>query len=170
MEPLNKKERKKAFWKFLAFFVITIIFLMGAVYINVGLLPGEQNEVLRAKYERLDQEVKFQTDFSEGIKEVKATLDSINQSNQNVMYLEQVINTKLAGIQESVSQTDSLQQDKLYNYIIQALLDLQESKRKLRDLQDTQKLIEKYQENIERYKEELEQTQQNLNLCRQLSQ
>lgn len=169
MEPLNKKERKKAFWKFLAFFIVTILFVMGAVFINFR-IPKEQKELLKKENKVLNAELEFQTDFTKGIKEVKATLDSINQSGQNVMYLEQVISTKLAGIQEKITQADSLRQRKLYNYVIQSLLALQESKRKLRDLQSSQKLIKKYRQNVKRYKKALEQTEEDLSLCRQLSQ
>lgn len=169
MEPLNKKERRRAFRKFLAFFSITMLVVTGAVYINVH-IPVEENEDLRAKYEQLNNELEFQTDFANSIREVKAILDSINQSGQNVMYLEQVASTKLAGVKESVPVTDSLRQDKLYDYVIQTMLALQESKRKLRDTRASQKLIGDYQQNIERYKEALEQTQRDLDICRQLSQ
>lgn len=169
MEALNKQERRKAFWKFLAFFLITILFVTGAVYINFQ-IPVEENEVLRSKYEQLNNEIEFQTDFAENIRDVKITLDSINQSGQNVMYLEQVVSTKLAGVKESVPENDSLRQHKLYDYMIQTMLALQESKRKLRDLRESQNLIGDYQQNIERYKETLEQTQRDLDICRQLSQ
>lgn len=169
MEALNKKERRRAFWKFLAFFLITILFITGAVYINFQ-IPVEENEVLRTQYERLNYELEFQTDFAKSIREIKVTLDSINQSGQNVMYLEQVVSTKLAGVKESVPETDSLRQYKLYDYVIQTMLALQESKRKLRDLREAQELIGDYQQNMERYKEALEQTRRDLDICRQLSQ
>ena len=168
MEPLNKKERKKAFWKFLAFFIVTILFVMGAVFINFD-IPQEQKKLLAKENKILNRELDFQTDFSKGIRDVKAMLDSINQSGQNVMYLEQLVNTKLAGINQSIPDGDSLRQRKLYNHVIQSLLALQESKRKLRDLQNAQKLIQKYKKNIKRYKEALEQTEEDLSLCRQLS-
>lgn len=169
MEPLNKKERRRAFWKFLAFFSITILFVTGAVYINVH-IPVEENEDLRAKYEQLNNELEFQTDFANSIREVKVTLDSINQSGQNVMYLEQVVSTKLAGVKESVPESDSLRQQRLYDYVIQTMLALQESKRMLRDSRESQNLIGDYQQNIERYKEALEQSRRDLDICRQLSQ
>jgi predicted GNAT family acetyltransferase len=168
MEPLNKKERKKAYWKFLAFFMVTILFVTGAVFVNFQ-IPVQENDVLRAQNERLNRELEFQTDFAAGIKEVKAKLDSINQSGQNVMYLEQVVSTKLAGVQESIPRADSLQQRKLYDYVIQTMLALQETKRKLRDLKESQKLIGEYQQNVERYKDALEQSQRDLDICRQLS-
>ena len=168
MEPLNKKERKKAFWKFLAFFIVTILFVMGAVFINFD-IPQKQKKLLAKENELLNRELDFQTDFSKGIKEVKATLDSINQSGQNVMYLERLVNTKLAEINQSIPEGDSLRQRKLYNYVIQSFLDLQESKRKLRELQNAQKLIQKYKKNVERYMEALEQTERDLSRCRQLS-
>lgn len=169
MESLNKKERRRAFWTFLAFFLVTLLFVTGAVYMNVQ-IPVEENKVLRAQYAQLDQELEFQTDFAESIREVKVTLDSINQSGQNVMYLEQVISTKLAGVKESIPQNDSLRQHKLYDYVIQTMLALQESKRRLRDLREAQQLIGDYQQNVERYKETLEQTRRDLDICRQLSQ
>lgn len=169
MEALNKKERRRAFWKFLAFFLITILFITGAVYINFQ-IPVKENKVLRTKYERLNHELEFQTDFAKRIREVQVTLDSINQSGQNVMYLEQVVSTKLAGVKESIPESDSLRQHKLYGYVIQTMLILQESKRKLRDLREAQKLIGDYQQNVERYREALEQTQRDLDICRQLSQ
>ncbi|SHF23783.1 hypothetical protein SAMN05443144_106191 [Fodinibius roseus] len=169
MKALNKKERRRAFWTFLAFFLVTLLFVTGAVYINVQ-IPVEENKVLRTQYAKLDRELEFQADFAESIREVKVTLDSINQSGQNVMYLEQVISTKLAGVKESIPQNDSLRQYKLYDYVIQTMLALQESKRKLRDLREAQQLIGDYQQNVERYKEALEQTRRDLDICRQLSQ
>lgn len=169
MEPLNKKERRKAFWQFLAFFLITVLFITGAVYINVQ-IPVKENKVLRAKYDRLRKELDFQTEFASSIREVKATLDSINQTGQNVMYLDQVVSTKLAGVKESIPHADSLQQSRLYDYVIQTMLTLQESKRKMRDLKNSKNLVDDYKNNIERYKKALEQTKRDLTTCRQLSQ
>ena len=168
MEPLNKKERKKAFWKFLAFFIATILFVLGAVFINSS-IPQEQRELLAKENEMLNRELEFQTDFSKGIKEVQAKLDSINQPDQNVMYLDRSVNTKLAEINQSIPEGDSLRQRKLYNYVIQSFLDLQEAKRKLRELQDVRKRIKDYQENTEQYKEALEQKERDLLRCRQFS-
>lgn len=169
MEALNKKERRRAFWTFLAFFLVTLLFVTGAVYINFQ-IPVEENRVLRTKYEQLNDEFEFQTEFAKSIREVKVTLDSINRSGQNVMYLEQVISTKLAGVKESVPPNNRLHQHKLYDYVIQAMLALQESKRRLRDLREARQLIGDYQQNIERYKEALEQSRRDLDICRQLSQ
>jgi len=169
MEALNKKERRKAFWMFFAFFSVTILFVTGAVYMNVQ-IPVEENKVLRSKHEQINSEFDFQADFAKNIREIKATLDSINRSGQNVMYLEQVVSTKLAGVKESIPETDSLRQHKLYDYVIQSMLALQEAKRKVRDLKASQDLIGEYQQNIERYKEALDQTRRDLDICRQLSQ
>lgn len=169
MDPLNKKERRKAFWQFLAFFLITVVFIMGAVYINVQ-IPVKENEVLRAKHQRLSKELEFQTELASSIREVKTTLDSINHSGQNVMYLDQVISTKLAEVKESIPHADSLQQNKFYDYIIQTMLALQESKRKLRDLRNSKNLVDDYKNNMERYKKALEQAKRDLTTCRQLSQ
>lgn len=169
MEPLNKKERNTAFWKFLAFFLVTVILVITAVFINFQ-VPLKENRLLRAEYEKLNQEMEFQSRFANEIHEVEGILDSINREGQNVMYLEQLASTKLAAMKESIPANDSLRQREMYDYVIQALLSLQDNKRNLRSSNESRTLVNEYRENLERYKDALEQARRDLDICRQLAQ
>lgn len=168
MEPLNKKERKKAFWRFLTFFLVTVILVVAAVFINFQ-IPLKENRLLRAKHEKMNRELEFQTGFTKNMHEVEEILDSINHRGQNVMYLEQLVSNKLAGMKESIPGDDSLRQRKMYDAIIQALLALQDSKRHLREHEESRTLLAEYEQNIEHYREALDQAKRDLDICRQLS-
>lgn len=168
MEPLNKRERVKAYYRFLLFFLITVVVIILAVFINYQ-IPMKENKILRVQYEQLNKELEFQTSFSRKMNEVQNILDSINNTGQNVPYLEQLVSTKLAAMKESIPVNDSLKQRKMYDYTIQTLLTLQDSKRNLRDYKESQVLIKQYEDNIQKYKDAYEQSKRDLDICRQLS-
>lgn len=167
MEPLNQQERKKAFWKFLAFFIVSMLFIVGAVYFNFE-IPEQREGVLRDKYELLSNEFKFQEEFGKKFKQVSITLDSINVEGQNDMYLSQKASNKLANMQEMVSNTDTLKQRVMYTNMIQVLLDLNRAKKKLRNLEVSPEVIKQYKQRIQEYKKALEDAKKRMRNYRQL--
>ena len=168
MRPINQKERSDLFWKFLLFFVITIILVTSAIYINVQ-LPVQENKLLKIRYDQVNKELEFQSVFSKKMNDVRNILDSINNSGQNVLYLEQLASTKLAGMKESIPPSDSIRHKAMYDHIIQTLIALQHSKRNLRDFKESQTALKQYEVNMQKYKEELDNVRRDLDICRQLS-
>jgi hypothetical protein len=168
MKPLNKAERITLFLKFLSFFVITVALIVAAIFIDFQ-IPHVENKLLKQRYEQINKELVFQTAFSKKMHEVKLILDSINNSGQNIMYLEQLASTKLAGMKESIPDNDSLSQKALYDYIIQDLITIQYGKRDLRNFKESQSAIKAYETSLDGLKNELDQAKRDLDICRQLT-
>ena len=168
MKPLNQNTRNDLYLKFLLFFFLTSALVVLAIFVDVQ-LPTQENKILKAKYAQINKELEFQSGFTKKVNEVRSILDSINNSGQNVMYLEQLASTKLAGMKESIPVEDSIKQKALYDYMIQTLIALQNSKKNLRDFKENQAALKQYELNIQKYKEELDNTKRDLDICRQLS-
>ena len=168
MRPLNYKDRRRTFLRFLIMFLITVILTVSALFINFR-IPVSENRQLKAGYETVNRELDFQSDFTRKFNEVKEILDTIDQPGANALYLEQLVSSKLAGMKEAIPVKDSLRQRKMYDYIIQSLLSLQESKRNLKEFSHSRELITQYQQNLQQYKDALDQAQRDLDICRQLS-
>ena len=168
MDPINKAERLNLFFTFLIFFILTVALILFAVFVDFK-VPVKEIEMLRTENNKLNRELEFQKGFSKKVNEVKLLLDTINQGNQNVLYMEQVASSKLAAMKESIPPADSLREKAMYDYIIQILLSLQENKRNLRDHKQSKMLVSEYQQDMEKYQQALDQAKRDLDICRQLS-
>jgi hypothetical protein len=149
-------------------FLITVALTVSALFINFR-IPVSENQLLKTGYENVNRELEFQSDFTKKFNEVKEILDTIDHPGANTLYLEQLVSSKLAGMKEAIPAKDSLRQRKMYDYIIQSLLSLQESKRNLKEFSHSRELITQYQQNLQQYKDALDQAQRDLDICRQLS-
>src|SRR5438067_10648036 len=81
MKPINRAERKKAFWNFLLFFLITVAVIVAAVLFSVQ-VPFKENDRLRKEADVAYNEKVFLQGFEIRMQETMNLLDSVNLSDR----------------------------------------------------------------------------------------
>ncbi|AWK05195.1 hypothetical protein HYN56_13520 [Flavobacterium crocinum] len=168
MEVLNKKERQKAFYAFLAAFFITFFIMFLAVSFNLY-LPTAENKLLKAENEMMKREYDYQTNFSIKIDSVRMTIDSINSPKVDNDFQQRLANVMVANIYQKIPK-DSTENKKLYNNIILAYKNIIDYKKQIRSLTHNAHLIDSLNQSAKTYKEELEKVSRDLDVCRQIYQ
>ncbi len=166
MEPLNKNERARSFWKFLALLLGVILLAVAAVFVNYR-VPYVENEILRAQNAKYEAQLGNDFGFYQKLDTVKQLLDKINNPGENVVYLEQFISATLVDMGKKLSDTTARKE--FYSNIIALSLELQKSKKQLRDLGGASKDVETYKADLEKLSRDLDNAKRDLDLCRQLS-
>ncbi|TAJ15417.1 hypothetical protein DMA11_01915 [Marinilabiliaceae bacterium JC017] len=168
MKPLNAKQRRNAFIKFLMLFILSTAIIVGAIYFDFQ-VPARENTFLRNKISQSQLLEKQEQHFAQQMEKVKGLIDSLDMKDINYGYMDQLITTELAIMQSSISEEDSTFRSDMCSNIIQTYLELKNAKTDLLDLQDAKEELEEYGEIIDEYKEELDQAKRDLDICRQLN-
>jgi uncharacterized coiled-coil DUF342 family protein len=163
MKPQNTPERKKAFFSFLAFYIITTLVLLGAVFFGMR-VPYAQNDRLQNQVDVYETERDFTETFSSKSNDVKSMLDSINKGGVQAELLDGKISENLRSMNNMIS--DSTSTKKLYQDMVQSLADLQMAKKQLRDASGKDANLSEYMKQIESLKSELNQANNTILLMR----
>jgi|APTNR8051073442_1049403.scaffolds.fasta_scaffold12328_3 hypothetical protein len=166
MEPLNKNERARSFWKFLALLLGVIALSIAAVFVNYK-VPYVENEILRSQNAKFESQLGNDFSFYQKLDTVRQLLDKINNPGENVVYLDQFISSTLVEMGKNLSDTTSRKE--FYSNIIAQSLELQKAKKQLRDLGGASKDVETYKSDLEKLSRDLDNAKRDLDLCRQLS-
>ncbi|AEH02121.1 type VI secretion system transmembrane protein TssO [Lacinutrix sp. 5H-3-7-4] len=165
MKPKNSKERRSAFFKFLALFVITMLAILFAVYFNFK-VPNQENTLLKAQVKSVEKEMEFQNNFSKEMSEIKRMIDSLDVPGQNLPYQNSKISEKLVELQKTIPTKDSTFRYDMYSNIVATYVNLQQSEGELIDLNDAKSTIEEYQTALEKCRNELKQAERDLYIAR----
>lgn len=163
MKPQNTPERKKAFLSFLAFYVITTLILLSAVFFGMR-VPYAQNDRLTSQVELYEQERDFAETFSLKSNNVKNMLDSINKAGVQAELLDGKISENLSTLNNMINDSTSVK--KLYQDLVQGLADLQTAKKQLRDYSGKDANLSQYMQQIESLKSDLNQARAEANTLR----
>ena len=166
MEPLNKNERARSFWKFFALLLGVIFLSIVAVFVNYK-VPYVENEILRTQNVKYEEQLGNDFSFYQKLDTVRQLLDKINNPGENVVYLDQFISSTLVDMGKNLSDTTSRKE--FYSNIISQALELQKAKKQLRDLGGASKDVETYKSDLEKLSRDLDNAKRDLDLCRQLS-
>jgi hypothetical protein len=127
MKPLNKKERNKAFYKVVGFFLLSflIAILLGFTTMNVGKLSEKKSNT---ELKRLKSQLKFQEEvFAPNVGETSGMLSKIptaRETGENLEVLNQDIGALLSNTKNQVVEDDSWE-TKMYRDVLKTLSDLQ---------------------------------------------
>ncbi|WP_299888143.1 type VI secretion system transmembrane protein TssO [uncultured Lacinutrix sp.] len=165
MKPKNSKERRSAFFKFLALFVITMLAILFAVYFNFK-VPNKENDLLKAQVKAVEKEMEFQKNFSEQMETIKGMIDSLDVPGQNLPHENSKISNKLVELQKSIPTKDSTFRYDMYTNIVNTFSNLQQSEIELIDLNDAKNTIEEYKMALEKSNNELDQVKRDLFIAR----
>ncbi|GEQ86175.1 hypothetical protein ULMS_16830 [Patiriisocius marinistellae] len=163
MKPKNSKDRRSAFLKFLALFVVTVGMVVAAVYFNFR-VPTKENDLLRAESKFLNEETKFQSNFYKDMEKVKAMIDSLDVPGAQIDYESKMISSKLVDMQKSLPTKDSTYLYDMHSSIVDMYLELIANKQKLRSLSDAENTIEEYKDAYEKCSQDLKQAERELRI------
>ena len=168
MKQINNKERNLAFFKHLLLFTLTTGLIVLAVFFGYR-LPLKENAYLRDKIKTIESQIDGERSFIKKLDKAKVLIDSMDMPHVNVDYLQQLVSTQLAEIQNSIPQDDSTFRKKMYSNLIQTFLELKNSKNALLKTQDVKVTMDECSKLVEKYQLDLAQAQRDLDICRQLS-
>lgn len=162
MQPLNQAERRKAFFNFLLFFLITSAFIISAVFFSIQ-VPAMENQQLRKKVEDIEREKDFNERFLQNVNETKILLDSLDKPESNVQLVDAKVATKLNQMQEMLN--DSLGSFILYQDFIENIARLHTAKKELRTALSKDDSMGELQDQVRNLQSELQSYRTQLLLC-----
>ena len=134
-QVLNSKERSEAFFKFLAFFLITVACVVLAVFFNYY-LPSSENRVLEEQVDIQRQQDATETKFVAKMTEAVTLLDSLDK-NVSPAVQDQInnqLNGKLTELEELRQKDDPSAYGRMNNVILDKLSQLQYAKKQNSEL------------------------------------
>ncbi|WP_339887643.1 type VI secretion system TssO [uncultured Flavobacterium sp.] len=167
MDILNKKERFNAFMLFLLMFLITMIVLITAIFFNYK-LPIKENEVLKHENDKMNMQFSFNKEFSNKIEEINKLVDSLDAAPDSFQYIEQSINFELVQLKEIIPN-DSIVDPKLYQNVILTYKTYVNTKKKLLQINDSKKEIDKMDKELKELADENKDLSRQLQMCEMVS-
>lgn len=161
MKPLNAKERRSAFQRFLLFFTLTILVIVAAVFFGVK-IPYAENEKLQAQLAAVDKENHFRDDFTLSMSEAQSLLDTVNMDPQKSGLLDGRITQKIQEMDAMLSKND-ITSKTLYNQVIKSLSNTQTDKKGLRAAGNKDSVVAMYNMQIQELKNSLAKWQESYN-------
>lgn len=132
MDPLNRKERGKAFRNFIILFVICIGIISTTVFFSLQ-VPFKQNDRLITEMRSTVKEKEFAADFMTDVSGVAGMLDSINTKAQKPDLLDGQITERIKALNLKVD-ANKKEDGTAYRNVVFVLSDLQTAKKQLRDM------------------------------------
>jgi hypothetical protein len=168
MEVLNKKQRGRAYWFFVLFFIITVSVLVIAVFFN-AYFPFKENSLLKVENTKMKKEMETQDKFSFQLEKVKVAVDSIGVAGQNDFFNEKLALSILADMYKQLPK-DTLKNKNMYNNTIMAYKDLIDAKKQIKQLSANQATMDSLSTINKTLKAEYDKMKTDLEVCRQLYQ
>lgn len=132
MQPINSAERRKAFWRFLLLFVVSIILITTTIFFSIR-VPFRQNDQLRTENDNAQKEREYNDKFMLQMSTIAAMLDSINSNPSRADLLDVEASEKINRLDLSV-EADSLNNKPFYKSIVILLRDLRMAKQQIRQI------------------------------------
>jgi predicted transcriptional regulator len=108
MKPFNAKDRKRAFWKFLGIFTLTILILAIPV-IFIFQIPEEECKSVRSMNSNLQAE---NSSLKDSLRNVKSTISSLQGGNEELRPIWEDLNFIHTDIEEKLDRVgDVLDED-----------------------------------------------------------
>src|ERR1700741_40770 len=159
MTPLNQAERRKTFWNFLLFFVITVGVILASVLFSFN-VPIKEAEKLRKESEAIKNERPFIDEFEAKMLETMNLLDSVNLA-VNPYRIDSRISGNLTTMTE-INSKDINSLKTMFARIIENLNTLQSTKAQLRSVFANAEEIAKKDREITELKQELRQREESI--------
>ena len=156
LKPLNAKEHNQAFTKFLAFLLLTIAMVAGALYINFD-IPGRELKILRERSDNYRNQMIAQENFKRTLNEFMAIANRSDSSSKAM--IESEARPKLDALRNAVNIDDSTSSTKMNMAIVTMANQYIDAKAKLADLKG-------FDQEIQKLKAKMAELQRDLDDCR----
>jgi hypothetical protein len=127
---INSNERNHAFLKFMFFFIITVVLILSAAYVNFEALPETRLNLLEQKLAVQRAEGQAQQQFVTQMEAARNLLDSLDKGGKNQTQIDLSLVGKLTNM-ENLRQRDSSLNGKYNAVILDSFLELQRLKKEM---------------------------------------
>lgn len=124
---INAYERNQAFLKFMAFFLLTIISIVCAFYVDFRGLPQKRQKLLEEQFVKQRSESQVQQQFVSQMEKAKVLLDSLDKSGTDRERVEIALTGRLTNMQ-NIKLADTSLNGKLHDAILESFFQLQRVK------------------------------------------
>lgn len=164
MRPINTQERRKSFQRFLLFFIITVAIMATTLFFGIK-IPYAENDKIREQLTQMENENHFRDNFSSGMAETLALLDTVNLDAAKSGLIDGRITQKLQDLDAMVNKQE-LTSKTIYTQIIKALGDAQTDKRGLRAASNKDSVVALYNSQVQELKNQISKWQESYNQLR----
>ena len=161
---VNHKERDIAFWKFLGFFVLTTLMVIGAVYFNTR-IPVKDNTMMREQISSFRTQAMAQEKFVKSMDDAKVLIDSLDKPGANTLYLNQLIAARIRELAQ-LQYKDSSMFSRLNKNVLDVFLRYQEAANKNVSMGDLPRQLEDYKSRYEQAQRDLDNARRDLDVLR----
>jgi hypothetical protein len=161
---VNHKERDIAFWKFLGFFVLTTLMVVGAVYFNTR-IPVKDNTMMREQISSFRTQAMAQEKFVKSMDDAKVLIDSLDKPGANTLYLNQLIAARIRELAQ-LQYKDSSMFSRLNKNVLDVFLRYQEAANKNVSMGDLPRQLEDYKSRYEQTQRDLDNARRDLDVLR----
>jgi len=168
MKPKNSKERRSSILKFGLLFLFTVALIVTAFFFDFDRVPFRENEVLREKTAIVENDVKFQKDFSKGMFRIEKLIDSLSRPDkkEDIYYINRSLESEIADLSETIDTKDTTFRKRMYVNIVSAYRQIKEMKEVIESQKKEFKELEDYKTALRETREQLERANTSLELCR----
>ena len=131
----NTGERNHAFLKFMIFFVLTVVLIVSAAYVDFEAMPDTRLKLLEEKLAAQRSQIQLQQQFVSEMDAARDLLDSLDKNGKNQVQTDLLLVGKLTNM-ENLRQRDSSLNGKLDATILDAFLELQRVKKEMDKLRE----------------------------------
>ncbi|WP_378175705.1 type VI secretion system TssO [Aquimarina sp. SS2-1] len=168
MKPKNSKERRNSILKFALLFLFTVALIVTAFFFDFDRVPLWDNKVLRESLTAIEDDVRFQKDFSKGMFKVEKLIDSLNRpgKEEDLYYINRSLESEIGDLSETIDPNDTTYRYKMYVNIVSSYRQIKEMKALLAKQKKEFEKLEEYKTALRETQDRLERAQSDLDLCR----
>ncbi len=119
MKPLNDTDRSKSFWRFIFFYFLSLLVIVGAVYAGLR-IPFKENKYLLAHKTIEERKRNFDEVFFKLMDETVRQLDTVNLAGTKIPIVDANIEQNIKNMSALVNESD-VEGKGTYNQIIDFL-------------------------------------------------
>lgn len=132
MKPLNREERNRAFFRFLAFFLVTVGLIVAVFFFSID-IPLREGREIRKQMFAMQNERAVTDSFNTAMKEAMKELDKFNLKAETPTAIRQRVEFRIIEMDQLLKSIPN-GENSVYALMIRNVRDLNEAKAKLSSL------------------------------------
>lgn len=160
---LNKPERNQAFWKFVFFYLLSTVLIVGAVYFDGRVVPKKENDIMRDQIVRYQTQARAQEKFVKSMDDAKQLIDSLTKPGANIEYLNLLVLAKIRELSE-LQYKDSSMYSRLNKNVLDVFLNYHAATKKNINMGDMPQQLANIKAQNEQCQRDLQSAQATLKL------
>lgn len=159
MKAINSIDRRKAFQRFLLFFILTISLLVTTIFVGTR-VPYSENKKLREQIALSDSEQVFKLAFLDKMRQAQGLIDTVNLVPSASGLIDGRITQKIQEMDAMLAQNATINNKDIYAQIIKTLNNAKSDKALLRAAANKDSVVALYNQQIQDLKNSLAKWQE----------